>query len=124
VPILSTALGTTTDQATATYLVQGQAGASANSIATSASRMANLTKAHYPVNLFQVNPIFANANILMNQGSSTYNSGQVEIRRRLTDGLQVQGSYAFSKSLTNEITARLSTFQHYVISAEKRDPRL
>jgi hypothetical protein len=102
VPILSTALGTTTDQTTATYLVQGQAGASANSIATSASRMANLTKAHYPVNLFQVNPIFANANILMNQGSSTYNSGQVEIRRRLTDGLQVQGSYAFSKSLTNE----------------------
>ncbi len=102
VPILSTALGTTTDQTTATYLVQGQAGASANAIATNASRMANLVKAGYPVNLFQVNPIFANANELVNAGSSTYNSGQIEIRRRLSGGLQVQGSYAYSKSLTNE----------------------
>lgn len=102
IPIISTALGTTTDQTTATYLVQGQAGASANSIATNATRMAHLTAAGYPVNLFQVNPIFANANELVNAGSSTYDAGQIEVRRRLTGGLQVDGSYAYSKSLTNE----------------------
>ena len=39
--------------------VQGQPGAAANAIATNATRMANLTKAGYPVNLFQVNPIIA-----------------------------------------------------------------
>ncbi len=38
---------------------------------------------------------------LTNRNSSTYNSAQVEVRRRLTSGLQIQGSYAFSKSLTN-----------------------
>lgn len=101
VPILSTALGTTTDQTTATYLVQGQAGAAANSISSNATRMGNLTRAGYPVNLFLVNPIFANANELVNAGGSTYHSGQVELRKRLSGGVQIQGSYAFSKSLTN-----------------------
>lgn len=102
IPIISTALGTTTDQTTATYLVQGQAGAAANAIATNATRMAHLVAAGYPVNLFQVNPIYANANELVNAGASTYDSGQVEVRRRLSGGLQIQGSYAYSKSLTNE----------------------
>jgi len=102
VPILTTAIGTSNDQTTATQLTQGQAGATANGIATNATRMANLVKAGYPVNLFQVNPNNgSSANELTNRNSSTYHSGQVEIRRRLTAGLQVQGSYAFSKSLTN-----------------------
>ncbi len=34
--------------------------------------------------------------------SSTYNGLQVEVRRRLSAGLQVQGSYTFAKSLTND----------------------
>jgi Carboxypeptidase regulatory-like domain/TonB dependent receptor len=102
IPIISTALGTTNDQTSATYLVQGQAGAFANSIATNATRMSNLTKANFPVNLFQVNPLNGgNANMMTNGNSSTYNSGQVEVRRRLSHGLQIQGSYAFSKSLNN-----------------------
>jgi Carboxypeptidase regulatory-like domain/TonB dependent receptor/TonB-dependent Receptor Plug Domain len=102
VPILTTALGTSNDQTTATQLTQGQAGATANGIATNATRMANLVKAGYPVNLFQVNPNNGgSANELTNRNSSTYHSGQVEIRRRLAGGLQVQGSYSFSKSLTN-----------------------
>ncbi len=102
VPIITTALGTSTDQTTATQLSQGQAGATANAIATNATRMANLTKAGFPINLFQVNPLNGGgANELTNRNSSTYNSAQVEVRRRLTSGLQIQGSYAFSKSLTN-----------------------
>jgi hypothetical protein len=105
IPILQTALGTTTDQTTATYLTQGQAGASATAIATNATRMANLVKAGYPINLFQVNPIYANSNELISDGNSTYHSGQVEIRRRLTAGIQIDGSYAFSKSLTDIVNS-------------------
>ena len=103
IPMISTALGTTTDTTSATYMLQGQAGAMANAIATNATRMANLTKAGYPINLFQVNPLNGgNATEETNGSASTYNSGQVEVRRRLSHGLQLQGSYSFSKSLTND----------------------
>jgi hypothetical protein len=100
VPILTTAIGNS-DQTTATQLLQGQAGATANAIATNVTRMAALIKAGYPANLFVANPIYANANLLTNASSSTYNSGQIEVRRRLSNGLQIQGSYAYSKSLDN-----------------------
>ncbi len=108
VPILQTALGTTNDQTTATQLTQGVVGTTANGIATNATRMANLTKAGYAINFFQVNPLNGGASTEMtNRNSSTYNSGQIEIRRRLAGGLQVQGSYAYSKSLTDANTPTL-----------------
>ncbi|HTX38340.1 MAG TPA: TonB-dependent receptor [Bryobacteraceae bacterium] len=109
VPIISTAIGSNTDQTTITQLQQGQAGATANAIAGNATRMANLTKAGYPINLFQVNPNNGGASTEMtNRNNSTYNSGQIEMRRRLATGLQLQASYAFSKSLTdaNALTLR------------------
>ncbi len=108
VPLLTTAIGSSTDQTTVTYLEQGQAGASANAIATNATRMANLTAAKYPINLFQVDPNNGgNATEMTNRNSSTYNSGQIEMRRRLATGLQLQASYAFSKSLTDANTPTL-----------------
>jgi len=108
VPIITTAIGSNTDQTTATQLAQGQAGATANGIATNATRMAALTKAGYPINLFQVNPNNGgNSTEETNRNSSTYNSAQVEVRRRLATGLQMQASYAFSKSLTDANTPTL-----------------
>ncbi len=108
VPIITTAIGSNTDQTTATYLAQGQAGAAANAIATNATRMAALTKAGYPINLFQVNPNNGgNSTELTNRNSSTYNSGQIEVRRRLATGLQMQASYVFAKSLTDANTPTL-----------------
>jgi len=102
VPLITTAIGSSTDQTTVTQLQQGQAGATANGIATNATRMANLTKAGFPINLFQVNPNNGGNSIeLTNRNSSTYNSGQVEVRRRLSQGLQLQFSYALSHSLTD-----------------------
>jgi hypothetical protein len=102
VPILSTALGTTTDTTYATYLQQGQAGAAAHDIAINSTRMAALVKAGYPQNLFMVNPYVNNPSyLLMNGGNSTYDSLQVILRRRFTSGLSVQGSYVFAKALTN-----------------------
>jgi hypothetical protein len=38
---------------------------------------------------------------MTNQGASNYNAGQVEVRRRLSTGLQVQGSYVWSHALVN-----------------------
>src|SRR5271157_623900 len=108
VPLLTTAIGSSTDQTTVTQLMQGQAGATANAIATNATRMANLTKAGSPINLFQVNPNNGGGSTeLTNRNSSTYNSGQVEVRRRLAAGFQLQVSYAFSKSLTDANTPTL-----------------
>ncbi|HUA63722.1 MAG TPA: TonB-dependent receptor [Verrucomicrobiae bacterium] len=109
VPIITTAIGSNVDQTTITQLEQGLAGSTANGIATNATRMAALTKAGYPINLFQVNPNNGGgATIETNRNSSTYNSGQVEVRRRLAQGLQIAASYAFSKSLTdaNVLTLR------------------
>ncbi len=102
VPLLTTAIGSNVDQTTITQLQQGTAGATANAIATNATRMAALVKAGYPANLFQVNPnAGGNSTEMTNRNSSTYHSGQVVINRRLASGLQMQGSYAFAKSLTD-----------------------
>ncbi len=102
IPLITTAIGSNTDQTTITQLMQGQAGTTANGIAGNATRMANLTKAGFPVNLFQVNPNNGGGSTEMtNRNSSTYNSGQVEVRRRLASGLQMQASYVFAKSLTD-----------------------
>jgi hypothetical protein len=109
IPIITTAIGSNTDQTTVTQLQEGLAGAMANGIATNSTRMGNLTKAGFPINLFQVNPNNGgNSTEMTNRNSSTYNSGQVEVRRRLASGLQLNGSYAYSKSLTaaNELTLR------------------
>lgn len=104
IPIIQTAIGSSTDTTTANQLLQGQTGATANAIATNASRMANLTKAGLaPANYFQVNPLGGgNATVMTNGNMSTYNALQVEVHRRLSSGLQVLGSYSFAKSLTND----------------------
>ena len=103
IPMISTGLGTTSSTTYATYLQQGQAGRLANTIATTTTDMQNLTKAGYPANLFFANPAVGSANAMevSNLGNSTYNSLQVELRRRLAAGLAVQASYVWSKALTD-----------------------
>jgi hypothetical protein len=112
IPILQTAIGNTTDSTTAGYLTLGQAGSSANSIATNATRMAALTAAGYPANLFMVNPTVASGGtyVLTNGGSSTYNALDVEIRRRLAQGFTIQGSYTYARALALGATASATDF--------------
>jgi hypothetical protein len=56
----------------------------------------------FPVNLFVANPWATSGAFRTYNGSqSTYNSLQVEVRRRMSKGLQITGNYTFSKSLTN-----------------------
>ena len=106
---IGSALGNTTDTTSANNLKYGQAGSLANSIATNPARMANLQKANpaVPANFFQVNPqVSAGGSFLVNNsGASYYSSGQLELRRRLSKGFLLQGSFVWSKSLTNGATA-------------------
>ena len=99
--IIPTAIGSSSDTTTANNLIYNQAGTLAAAIDGNATRMGNLTKAGFPVNFFQVNPATAGSSVflLTNQGSSYYDAGQIEVRRRMAVGLQVDGSYVFSKAL-------------------------
>jgi len=104
VPILSTALASASNSTLANYVAQGQAGALANSIAGNTSQMARLVAGGYPANLFQVNPATggSSANLTTNLGGTTYNSMQIELRRRLAHGLLAGASYAWSHSLVDD----------------------
>jgi len=65
-------------------------------------RRNNATAAGLARNLFVVNPdTFGGAFIVDNGGHTSYDAFQLELRRRLSRGLLVQGSYVFSKSLSN-----------------------
>jgi len=103
--IINNAYGNTTDANVANLLFFGQAGNLANTISNNATRTANLLKANTKItpNFFVVNPAVGNggAFIVDNSGSSYYNAGQVELRRRLSKGVLMQASYVFSKSLVN-----------------------
>jgi hypothetical protein len=53
-------------------------------------------------NFFVVNPRSPTSSFVMDNGAdSTFNSLQVELRRRMHNGLLVQGSYVWAHSLTN-----------------------
>ncbi|MGE0129161.1 MAG: carboxypeptidase regulatory-like domain-containing protein [Blastocatellales bacterium] len=62
----------------------------------------NAVTAGLPVNLFLVNPHkLGGAFSVENNGRSWYDAAVVEVRRRLSKGLLVQGSYTFARNLTN-----------------------
>lgn len=115
-PIFLASYGTNTSsqftlKSNADLVAQGQVGNIANLLARSTTFQANRTTAGLPTNLFVVFPQAINGTsvnntiAVANGGSSTYNGLQLELRRRLSSGLLVQGSYAFSKALTNDFFA-------------------
>ena len=58
----------------------------------------NALAAGLPANFFQVNPdLIGGANIVGNGGATYYNSLQLELRKRLAQGLQFQTSYVFGQ---------------------------
>ena len=106
IPIIQTAIGNTTDSTTATDLQLGEAGTLANAIAGNATRMTSLANAGYRPNFFQVNPLLGgSSNVLTNAGASYFDAFQVEVRRRLAQGFQFNGSYQFGKALADGATA-------------------
>jgi hypothetical protein len=116
-PIFTNSFGSATSAnfANATFVLllqQGQAGNAANLLARSTAFQANRVRAGMPANLFVVFPEAitgqsVNTTIaVVNGGSSTYNGLQLELRRRLSAGLLLQGSYSFSKNMTNQFFAQ------------------
>ena len=69
------------------------------------------------------NPLLQAADLLGNYSASTYHAGSVEIRRRFHQGLNVQGSYTFSKVLTDysaDLNADSSRILPYLDNANPR----
>lgn len=75
----------------------------AQSLYGDAGRRANAAAAGLPANLFVANPnVIGNGAFIVDNGGHTwYDSLQIEVRRRMARGLLIQGSYTFSKSLSN-----------------------
>jgi carboxypeptidase family protein len=113
VPLITTSIGSSTDLTTATQLIQGQAGALANGIAVNGTRMGRLISGNLVPfvtlpdgskvsNFFIANPQTTGGAFLITNGIDTqFHALQIELRRRLSNGLLVQGSYQFGKALAN-----------------------
>jgi hypothetical protein len=72
------------------------------------------------VTFFQ-NPNAYGTDLLTNYSSSSYNSLQVEARRRLKNGLAIEGNYTFSKVLSDADGDSQSRLQHFL---DLNNPRL
>ena len=98
----SSSLFTNSTYVNALAFFQPATGTFISNLATSsATQRANALSAGLPVNFFQVNPFVSSANLLTNLGGSTYNAGTLDVRRRLTKGLQFDANYTFSKGMTS-----------------------
>lgn len=73
------------------------------SFENSAARRNNAIANGLPINFFYVNPTtgVSGAYTVDNSTKSWYDSAVIEVRRRFSDGLRLQGSYVFSKAQSN-----------------------
>jgi hypothetical protein len=112
IPIIATALGTTSDTTFANYIRQNRPGNFAYNIYRDTTRMGRLTAAGYPANMFIANPAVPTGGsyLMTNLGSSYYNALQVEFRRRMSNGLLLQGSYVWSHSIVDGAQNDLGAF--------------
>jgi hypothetical protein len=86
------------------------AGAAA-ALDTTAFRVNGLA-AGLPVNFFVMNPAVGGVNMVVDDGGSKYNSMQVELRRRLSQGLLVSANYTYARATGLSLqTLRLDRFQ-------------
>jgi hypothetical protein len=90
----------------------------ANSLFVNSGRRANALAAGLPSNFFVANPnllgtsttVPGGAFIVDNSGKTWYDSLQIEVRRRMAKGLLIQGSYTFSKALSNMYASSTGVF--------------
>jgi hypothetical protein len=118
-PIFQTAFGTATSNYTSgafiTALNTGAAGSLAQTMARSNTFFCNMVRASfspcaargftgagaYPINFWEVNPFTTGftANYLDSAGHSNYHALQIELRQRLTHGMQFDLNYTLAKSM-------------------------
>jgi hypothetical protein len=109
-PLVSTANGF----GSSTFITQlnnNNVGSMAFTLANSATYRA--TRANLAPNFFLANPNANFARLLTNNSFSNYHSLQVEIRRRMSKGLQLQGNYTFAKALTDTDGGGQSTLEQF-----------
>ena len=63
---------------------------------------------------FYPNPNTGQIELFTNAGSYDYNSLQLEIRRRFSDGLYFQANYTYSKNLTNTVGTSQQLFEPFL----------
>jgi hypothetical protein len=95
-----------------------------NGIGTGTGLDANRIKAGLPINFFMPNPAVGQGNSYLeaNGGNTRYNGLQIELRRRMSQGLLIQTSYqyAFGRRTWQWNSLRESTW-HYVDSTGNPD---
>ena len=94
-----------------TNLNNNNVGTMAFTLANSATYRAN--RANLPANFFLANPNANFARLLTNNSFSNYHSLQMEIRRRMSKGLQLQANYTFAKALTDTDGGGQSTLEQF-----------
>jgi hypothetical protein len=76
---------------------------SATGLIDNAGRRTNALTAGLPANFFVANPDYlGGAELVGNGGYTKYNSMQLELRKRLSHGLQFHSSYVFGKAYSSE----------------------
>ena len=87
--------------------INPQVAGAAGAIDTAAFRT-NAQNAGLPRNLFVMNPMVASANVMNDENYTKYNSLQLELRRRLSQGLLVSANYTYGikkQSLLSTLSA-------------------
>jgi hypothetical protein len=122
-------------------LQQGQAGALANVLASTASYLCNMVggiaftpcggsgygAGLYPINFFQVNPFALGgaADLLSDPGSESYNGLQVQVKHPVGRGLMLMANYTYSHAFTNRYIGDYFTADQAVANyTTLRDPHL
>jgi hypothetical protein len=81
----------------------------ATGILNNATLRGNAVTAGIPANFFVANPDkLGGAFLTRNEGETDYHALQVELRRRLAQGLQFQSSYVFGKAMTSTFLSHRS----------------
>jgi hypothetical protein len=129
-----------------TLLTQGQAGALATNLASSPTYFCRMTggvlpacatggyagAGAYPINFFQANPFNSGAtlnatgigsaydmDLITSDGNSTYNGVQLELRRRMGNGLTFTTNYTFAKALSDLFAEQEAGFANYTTLRNK-----
>jgi hypothetical protein len=87
----------------------------ATNIENAGARRSNAIANGLPSNFFYVNPTsnVGGAFVLDNSAKSWYDSGVVEVRRRLSQGLRLQASYVWSKAMSNSFQSNSDNFANF-----------
>ena len=68
---------------------------------------------------FLPNPAAGAVDLMLNDAGYNYNSLQIEVRRRFSQGLYLQANYTFAKNLTNAVGTSQALFEPYLDNNNK-----